>query len=152
MRHDIYGRDYKLLRRRRISAGGVPCLYGCEGIPGKGVMCVTNRTDSTEVYEFCKVSHCRKFVIQTKHWKRKRKRFDSVLWQKPLHQQKFQKGKSDNTNNDTKKFDYTALRSDLGRSVGVTTATELVWLIERILKGKRNAYCEFLNVGFILRT
>ena len=30
------------------------------------------------------------------------------------------KGQSDNTNN--------ALRTDLGRSVGVTTATQLVWL------------------------
>ena len=34
----------------------------------------------------------------------KRRRSDSVLWQKPLHPRKCQKG-SDNTNNATKKFD-----------------------------------------------
>ena len=60
--------------------------------------------------------------------KRKRKRSDSVLWQKPLHQQKCQKGKVTTQTNATKKFDYTALRTDLGRSVGVTAATQLVWL------------------------
>ena len=38
------------------------------------------------------------------------------------------KGQSDNTNNETKKFDYTAV-VDLGRSAGETTATQLVWLI-----------------------
>ena len=39
------------------------------------------------------------------------------------------KEQSDNTNNARKKVDYTAfLRTDLGRSVGVTTATQLVWL------------------------
>ena len=31
-----------------------------------------------------------------------------------------------NTNNATKKFDYTAAATDLGRSVGVTTATQLI--------------------------
>ena len=38
------------------------------------------------------------------------KRSDSVLWQKPLHQQKCQKG---NTNNATKKFDYTTVADRL---------------------------------------
>ena len=38
------------------------------------------------------------------------------------------KGQSDNTNNATKKFDYKAIGTDLGRSVEVTTATPLVWL------------------------
>ena len=37
------------------------------------------------------------------------------------------KGQSDNTNNATKKFDYTAV-SDRLRTVGVTTATQLVLL------------------------
>ena len=41
--------------------------------------------------------------------KRKRKGSDSVLWQKPLHQQ----GKSDNTNNATKKFDNIAVADRL---------------------------------------
>ena len=43
--------------------------------------------------------HVTVYCIQTK-----RKRSDSVLWQKPLHPRKCQKG-SDNTNNVTKKFD-----------------------------------------------
>ena len=38
------------------------------------------------------------------------------------------KEQSDNTNNATKKFDYTAVATDFGRLVGVTTATQLVWL------------------------
>ena len=37
------------------------------------------------------------------------------------------KGQSDNTNNATKKFDYTAV-ADRHRTVGVTTVTQLVWL------------------------
>ena len=40
-------------------------------------------------------------------------------------QTEMSKGQSDNTNNATKKFDYTRFRTDLGRSVGVTTATQL---------------------------
>ena len=50
-------------------------------------------------------------------FERKRKRSDSVL--SPTTTE-MSKGQSDNTNNATKKFDYTA--------VGVTTATQLVWL------------------------
>ena len=39
------------------------------------------------------------------------------------------KGQSHQTNNATKKFEITQrLRTDLGRSAGVTTATQLVWL------------------------
>ena len=38
------------------------------------------------------------------------------------------KGQSDNTNNATKNSIKQRLRTDLGRSVGVTTATQLVWL------------------------
>ena len=38
------------------------------------------------------------------------------------------KGQSDNTNNATKSSITQRLRTDLGRSVGVTTATQLVWL------------------------
>ena len=38
------------------------------------------------------------------------------------------KGQSDNTNNATKSSIKQRLRTDLGRSVGVTTATQLVWL------------------------
>ena len=38
------------------------------------------------------------------------------------------KGQSDNTNNATKSSIKQRLRTALGRSVGVTTATQLVWL------------------------
>ena len=38
------------------------------------------------------------------------------------------KGQSDNTNNAKKRSIKQQLRTDLGRSVGVTTATQLVWL------------------------
>ena len=38
------------------------------------------------------------------------------------------KGQSDNTNKATKCLIKQRLRTDLGRSVGVTTATQLVWL------------------------
>ena len=37
------------------------------------------------------------------------------------------KGSSDNTNNATKSSIKQQLRTDLGRSVGVTTTTQLVW-------------------------
>ena len=60
--------------------------------------------------------------------KRKRKRSDSVLWQKPLHQQKCQKGKVTTQTTPQKSWITQRLRTDLGRSVGVTTATQLVWL------------------------
>ena len=61
-------------------------------------------------------------------WKKKRKRSDSVLWQKPLHQQKCQKGKVTTQTTPQKSSIKQRLRTDLGRSVGVTTATQLVWL------------------------
>ena len=41
---------------------------------------------------------------------------------------KMSKGQSDNTNNATKSSIKLRLRTDFGRSVGVTTATQLVWL------------------------
>ena len=53
-------------------------------------------------------------MVNTWCVKRKMKRSDSVLWQKSLHQQqKCQKGQSDNTNNATKKLDYTAAEDRL---------------------------------------
>ena len=59
--------------------------------------------------------------------KRKRERSDSVLWQKPLHQQKCQKGKVTTQTTPQKSSITQRLRTDLGWSVGVTTATQLVW-------------------------
>ena len=45
--------------------------------------------------------------------KRKMKRSDSVLWKKALTPAEMSKGQSDNTNNATKKFDYTAVADRL---------------------------------------
>ena len=59
---------------------------------------------------------------------RKRKRSDSVLWQKPLYQQKCQKDKVTTQTMPQKSSITQRLRTDLGRSVGVTTAIKLVWL------------------------
>ena len=53
--------------------------------------------------------------------KRKRKRSDSVLWQKPIHQQKCQKAKVTTQTTPQKSSITQRLRTDLGRSVGVTT-------------------------------
>ena len=46
----------------------------------------------------------------------------------PLHQQKCQKGKVTTQTTPPKSSIKQQLRTDLGRSVGVTTATQLVWL------------------------
>ena len=68
------------------------------------------------------------YNVNETYTKRKRKRFDSVLWQKPLHQQKCQKGKVTTQTTPQKSSIKQRLRTDLGRSVGVTKATQLVWL------------------------
>ena len=52
--------------------------------------------------------------------KRKRRRSDPVLWQNPLYQQKIRKPK-DNTQTQPKTSITQRLRTDLGRSVGVTS-------------------------------
>ena len=67
------------------------------------------------------------FFIRHIDFMRKRKRSDSVLWQKPLHQQKCQKGKVTTQTTPQKRSITQRLRTDLGRSVGVTIATQLVW-------------------------
>ena len=74
------------------------------------------------------VNHVTVCSVLTGKRKRKRKRSDSVLWQKPLHQQKCQKGKVTTQTTPQKSSIKQRLRTDLGRSVGVTTATQLVWL------------------------
>ena len=58
----------------------------------------------------------------------KRKRSDSVLCQKPMHSQKCQKGNVTTQTTPQKSSFTQRLWTDLGRSVGVTTATQLVWL------------------------
>ena len=77
--------------------------------------------------------------------KRKRKRSDSVLWQKPLHQQKCQKGKVTTQTTPQKSSIKQRLRTDLGRSVGVTTATQLVWFTGLEHMFKLSAYCIYLR-------
>ena len=52
--------------------------------------------------------------------KRKRRRSDPVLWQNPIYQQKIRKPK-DNTQTPPKTSITQRLRTDLGRSVGVTS-------------------------------
>ena len=64
------------------------------------------------------------FVLKTK------RRSDSVLRQKPLHQQKCQKGKVTTQTTPQKGSSKRRLRTNLGRSVRVTTAIQLVWLTE----------------------
>ena len=59
--------------------------------------------------------------------KTKRRRSDSVLLQKPLYPRKCQKGKVKTQTAPQKSSIKQRLRPDLGRSVGVTTATQLVW-------------------------
>ena len=61
-------------------------------------------------------------------WKTKRRRSDPVLWQKPLHQQKCQKGNVTTQTTPQRSSIKQRLRTDLGLSVGITTATQLVWL------------------------
>ena len=60
--------------------------------------------------------------------KRKKKRSDSVLWQKPLHRQKNPKSNVTTQKRHQKTLITQRLRTDLGRSVGVMKATQLVWL------------------------
>ena len=73
-------------------------------------------------------TNCSCTILIKIYKQRKRKRSDSVLWQKPIHQQKCQKGKVTTKTTPQKSSITQRLRTDLGRSVGVTTATQLVWL------------------------
>ena len=57
----------------------------------------------------------------------KRRGSESVLWQKLVYQQKIQQP-TDNTKTPPKTSITQRLRTDLGRSVRVTTAIQLVWL------------------------
>ena len=59
-------------------------------------------------------------------WKKKEEVWLSPMTKAPTPAE-MTKGQSDNTNNATKSSITQRLRADLGRSVGVTTATQLVW-------------------------
>ena len=62
---------------------------------------------------------------------RKREKKEEI-WLSPMTKApspaEMSKGQSENTNNVIKNSNTQRLRADLGRSVGVTTATQLVWL------------------------
>ena len=58
----------------------------------------------------------------------KRKRSDSVQWQKPIYQQKCQTGKVTIQKTPWKCSITQRLRTDLGQSIEVATTTKLVWL------------------------
>ena len=62
-------------------------------------------------------------MIYINRCKRKRKRSDSVLRQKPLHPEKNPNKQCDNTKKPPKTSMTQRLQTDLGRSVGVTTTT-----------------------------
>ena len=68
--------------------------------------------------------HVRIEIVQEK---RKMKRSDSVLWQKPLHPQKSKKQR-DNTKTLTKTSITQQWRTNLGRWIWLTKSTQLVWL------------------------
>ena len=63
------------------------------------------------------------------YWNKDKK---EEIWLSPMTKAptptEMSKGQSENTNNATKSSIKQRLRTDLGRSVGVTTATQLVWL------------------------
>ena len=68
------------------------------------------------------------FKMKNALFQEKRKRSDSALWQKPLHWQKNPKSNVTTQRTPPKTSITQRLRTDLGRSAGVTIATQLVWL------------------------
>ena len=72
-------------------------------------------------------SSCECFILRAVGVKRKRRRSDSVLWQKTLYLKKIRKPMH-NSKTRTKTSFTQLLRTDLGRSVGVTTVIQLVLL------------------------
>ena len=80
---------------------------------------------STHLIQF---ADCDTRFLNRLHMKTKRRRSDSVLWQKPLHPRKCQKGKVTTQTTPQNSSIKPWLPTDLGRSVGVITATKLVWL------------------------
>ena len=71
-------------------------------------------------------------LLETKVNLYKKEEKKEEIWLSPMTKAptpaKMSKGQSDNTNNATKTSIIQRLRTDLGRSGGVTTATQLVWL------------------------
>ena len=82
----------------------------------------------THLSKILSVDNSKVWVINLGLQRTKRRRSDPVLWQKPLYQQKCQRDKVTTQTTPQKSSNKQQLRTDLGRSVGVTTATQLVWL------------------------
>ena len=106
--------DLLMLQLLRPNSSNLPCLY------------------STFHLEYPLVLF--RFYIETSLWckilsKRKRRISDSVLWQKALYmyQQKIRK-LVNNAKTPPKTLITQRLQTDLGRSVGVRTIIQLVWL------------------------
>ena len=79
--------------------------------------CFIIKGESKKQYDFYTALSKKNLVFGIK---RKRRRSDPVLWQNPLYQQKIRKPK-DNTQTPPKTSITQRLRTDLGRSVGVTS-------------------------------
>ena len=109
---------------RHIGLQPVEFIHFCHVKLAKFSIWFINLENGIFVWDFDNLLEIKKETFT----KRKRKRSDSVLWQKPLHQQKCQKGKVTTQTTPQKSSIKQRLRTDLGRSVGVTKATQLVWL------------------------
>ena len=95
-------------------------------------VCITTMKKERELTQsYDKIPYNHRLVWELKLYsvdlERKRKRSDSVLWQKPIHQQKCQKGKvtTQTTPQKSSTTHVQRLWTDLGRSVGVTYELEL---------------------------
>ena len=84
-------------------------------------------SNSIEELEFnwCPVYYT--WYMQRKYLDKKEDIWPSPMTKAPIPTE-MSKGQSSDTNNATKSSIKQQLRTDLGRSVGVTTATQLVWL------------------------
>ena len=114
-----------------VTTGVMALCGGCDPRVGWVGNYVIRRGDGCKIRKFPhKLVNIftRSLCYSTDQSKRKRKRSDPVPRQKPPHQQKRQKGKVTTQTTPQKSSIKQQLRTDLGRSVGVTTATQLVWL------------------------
>ena len=91
----------------------------------KLLMCIEIKISDKNLYFLCSITNvdvtCIYYCIYNLHGhtKRKRKRSDSVLWQKPLHQQKCQKGKVTTQTTPQKSSIKQRLRTDTKFTINV---------------------------------
>ena len=112
------------------------------------IFCIVSETPilafiSISIFRPCAIIFHTIFCPQTSSCeihKTKRRRSDQVLWQKPLHLNVKRAVTTQTT--PQKSSIKQRLRTDLGRSVGVTTATQLVWFtgFRAHLPTHRNSY------------